>query len=195
MRQWPVIVNIMRNVPRQDTQPGKYSHLLVCTFKPFFTVAGFRLSSDESWVTALGRVNDESTWDPRTMPFRQNNSGMLQQSLAAEEESAKRRADASVARVNRPTSTEAGSLDGQVLGFEYDDGNIGSENVFFISCTTHAAIGFVNNVLDWCVAASFSKSNSSPPIISPLSSCRAHGAGNNVLAHLSQGRTLKSGKR
>lgn len=102
-------VNIMRDVPNQDTQPEKYSHLLVCMFKPFFTVADL----DCPGMTLGSLPWDELTTSPlRTAPFRQNISGLLQQSLAAEKESAKRRAVASAARVNRPSSTEGGSLGG-----------------------------------------------------------------------------------
>lgn len=88
MRHRPVIVNIVRGVPRQDTQPENHSYLLLCMYKPFFSVEDLRLPSDESWAASLRRVDHESAWDPQTKPFRLNIAGMLTKRLVADEQSA-----------------------------------------------------------------------------------------------------------
>lgn len=141
MRHRPVIVNIMRDVPHQDTQPENHCHLLLCMFKPFFFVNDLRLPSDESWAAALRRVYHKSTWDPQTKPFRLHITAMLRQGIAANEEPAKRRAAASAASASQTNSTEGERSQGEVFSSEYDAEDICTENVLLISRIGHAVIG------------------------------------------------------
>lgn len=88
---------------------------------------------------------------------------MLRKSLAADEESAKRRADASAARASQTNLTEGEPLQDEMISSEYDNDSIGTENVLN-SRVARAVIGFINDVLGWCFAAGFSKSNTPLPI-------------------------------
>lgn len=36
LREKPAMCNIMRDIPRQDTQPIAHARLLICMFIPFF---------------------------------------------------------------------------------------------------------------------------------------------------------------
>ncbi|MEP4214429.1 MAG: hypothetical protein ABJL35_03630 [Parasphingorhabdus sp.] len=146
MRSWAVIINIMRDIPRQDTQPETHSHLVICKFKLFFSLNDLRPPSDASWSTTLQRVEHDSSWDPRSRPFRLNVAGILEQRLAADEESAKRRADASAASPSQPNSNK-------LLNAGYDDDSAGTTSVLIVSRITQAVVAFINDVLDLCLTS------------------------------------------
>ena len=83
------MVNIMRDIPRVDTQKVAHCRLLLNMFLPFFDLDDLE-SSDESWTHAMRRVDETDAWDKRTKPFRLNLAAMLRQRIAADEERAKR---------------------------------------------------------------------------------------------------------
>ena len=56
-RQAPVMVNIMRDIPRVDTQEAAHCRLLLSMSLPFFDLDDLK-SSDESWTHATRRVDE-----------------------------------------------------------------------------------------------------------------------------------------
>lgn len=173
----------MRDIPRQDTQPDQHSQLLLCMFKPFFSVNDLRRPSDASWAALLLRVAPEPAWDPRTKPFRMNVVGMLKQRREADEESPMRRAAASAANANQPNSAEV-PLQCEVLNYEYDDNSVNKKSVLLISRIAQAVIAFVNDFLDRCLASGFCRSSTSPPISPLLATLRGCGTDTAALEHL-----------
>ena len=83
------MVNIMRDIPRADTQEVAHCRLLLFMFLPFFDLDDLK-SCDESWTHAMRRVDETDAWDKRTKPFRLNIAAMLRQRIAADEDRAKR---------------------------------------------------------------------------------------------------------
>ena len=79
------MVNIMRDIPRVDTQEVAHCRLLLCMFLPFFDLDDLK-SSDESWTHTMPRVDETDAWDKRAKSFRLN----IRQGIAADEERAKR---------------------------------------------------------------------------------------------------------
>ncbi|CAB1100401.1 unnamed protein product [Ectocarpus sp. CCAP 1310/34] len=62
VRRKAVMVNIMRDIPRADTQQEDHCRLLLCMFLPFFDLSNLK-NSDESWESAMQRVEDSDSWD------------------------------------------------------------------------------------------------------------------------------------
>lgn len=82
-----------------------------------------------------------------------------------------------------------------MLSASYDNDSINTENVLLISRIAQAVISFVNDVLDRCLRAGFSRSNTSPPINPSRTTDRTLGAGTAVLAHLTKGCTSVDGHK
>lgn len=82
------MANIMRDLPRADTQEVAHCRLLLCTFVPFFDLDDIK-AVDETWTAAKDRVEESGAWDARTLPFRLNIDGMLRQRIAADSRAAK----------------------------------------------------------------------------------------------------------
>lgn len=113
------MLNIMRDIPHQDTQPVAHARLLICMFVPFFDLDDLKLIG-ETWPVAFSRVEASSCWGSRTYPFRLNIAGMLIQKPAAAEETARRNAEKSIFSTPA-TSTNTSSADDVMLNFHGDD--------------------------------------------------------------------------
>lgn len=85
------MTNIMRDIPRKDTQPLAHARLLLCMFVPFFHLDDLK-TTGESWTAAFTRVETSHGWDSRKFPLRLNVKGIFAQKLAAAEDTAKRQA-------------------------------------------------------------------------------------------------------
>ena len=154
MREKPVMVNLMRDIPRSDTQPEAHCRLLVCLFVPFFELDDLK-AEDETWPDAKERVEHADLWDARTKPFRLNIAGMLRQRKAADEERKNREND-------NPTFTSQGQAlsDGEdeVILSAFDDGGIHDlEGISVIPVTRGRLLTkiFVDDAVDAFVSAGF----------------------------------------
>lgn len=78
------MANIMRDIPRADTQPVAHCRLLICMFVPFFGLPDLK-HVNETWPAAKDRYDASGAWDERTLPFRLNIDAMLKQHLSADE--------------------------------------------------------------------------------------------------------------
>lgn len=76
VRQKPLMVNIMHDVSRADTQPVAHSRIVLCMFLSFFDKDNFK-SADETWPAAMLRAEAAGLCDSRTEPFHLNVEGML----------------------------------------------------------------------------------------------------------------------
>ncbi|CAM9426660.1 unnamed protein product [Laminaria digitata] len=150
VRDSPAMLNIMRDVPRQDTQPVAHSRLVLCMFVPFFDLDDLRLPN-ESWPAAHARVESTGSWDSRTKPFRNNIAGILTQRLAADDESARRRAECPE---TDPSNQMSDDVQGDVFGGDYtDDHDLSS--VLPMSAWILRANIFVSDALDAFLRAGF----------------------------------------
>ena len=68
MRDRVVMVNIMRDIPREATQPLSHSRLLLCAFVLLFDLDDHR-HPVESWPSAHARVEATGGWDARRTLF------------------------------------------------------------------------------------------------------------------------------
>ncbi|CAB1096245.1 unnamed protein product [Ectocarpus sp. CCAP 1310/34] len=107
MRQGPVMVNIMRDIPRSDTKPEAHCRLLLCTFVTFFEQDDLKLVGD-SWTTAMANVEQHDRWDKhKAIPTK--HTGMLRLRIAADEEWANRKEEEAFVSGNRGQEIEMGS--------------------------------------------------------------------------------------
>lgn len=154
-RERSVLVNIMRDLPRQDTQPERHAQLLLCMFKPIFAIDDLRLPEDKSWTDALQRTEDSDQWDPRSITMRLNIRAMLTQRLAADEENARRKAELLAARERG----EGGEVEGDMFNMAWDDDNTTGDNVLPPAKNAHRVSAYVNDAVDSLLAAGFSRSD------------------------------------
>ena len=155
------MVNIMRDIPRVDTQEVAHCRLLLCMFLPFFNLDDLK-SNDESWPHAMRRVDETNAWDKRTKPFRLNIAAMLRQRIAADEERAKKVHQAFMLTTDRDVDNHTESemfLDDYGNSHDMDSGGIS-----VIPQTAHRLLTkiFVDTAYDTFVHAGFSGDDSSP---------------------------------
>lgn len=150
------MLNIMRDVPRADTQPIGHARLLLCMFVPFFSLGDLR-AEDETWPTAHIRAEEMEMWDARTKPFRLNIAGMLSQRLDADEESARKRTQ----DTSKSSANGHNELD-DVFNHDYDDDNDGTASVIPTSSKRLAVDSYVGDALHRFVQAGFIRDNSLP---------------------------------
>lgn len=153
-REKSVLVNIKRDFPRQDTRPEQYAQLMLCLFKPLFAIDDLRLPEETSYSDALQRTEDSNEWDPALFSMRSNIRAMLTQRLAADEETARRRAELLAARERG----EAGAyeVNGDVFNLACDDDDTTGTNVLPTATNAHRVSAYVNDALGSVRAAGFS---------------------------------------
>ncbi|CAB1108241.1 unnamed protein product [Ectocarpus sp. CCAP 1310/34] len=153
MRQGPVMVNIMRDIPRSDTKPEAHCRLLLCIFVALFELEDLKRVGD-SWTTAMANVEQHDRWDKRTKPFRLNIAGMLRQRIAADEERAYREEEEAFVSGSSGQGMEMGS-DGEDeiilndLGGDDDD----DQSVFLVTKQGILMQAFVHDAHDAFVSA------------------------------------------
>lgn len=157
MRERSVLVNIMRDFPRQDTQPEKHAILLLCMFKPIFDVRDLRRPVDKSWSDALQRTETANEWDPRSFTMRSNIRAMLTQRLAADEETARRREELFAARERGERDGDV--INGDIFNMACDDDDTTGTNVLPPSRNAHGVSAYVNEAVDSLLEAGFSRSD------------------------------------
>ncbi|CAB1117516.1 unnamed protein product [Ectocarpus sp. CCAP 1310/34] len=164
------MANIMKDVPRSDTQPVAHARLLICLFVPFFTLDDLK-RADETWPDALRRADDKNRWDPGTYPFRLNIQGMLAQKLAAAEETAKRHAERQL--LSEKTHALGDNMAGDVLLDSYGGEDEPGESVIPATVRRMLTDLFVNDAFRTFVAAGFNGDGSTRDASSPLLSGRS----------------------
>ena len=155
------MVNIMRDIPRVDTQEVAHCRLLLCMFLPFFNLDDLK-RNDESWPHAMRRVDETNAWDKQTKPFRLNIAAMLRQRIAADEERAKKVHQAFMSTTDRDVDNHTESemfLDDYGNSHDMDSGGIS-----VIPQTAHRLLTkiFVDTAYDTFFHAGFSGDDSSP---------------------------------
>lgn len=178
MRERPAMLNLMRDIPRSDTQPEAHCRLLLCLFVPFFELDDLK-ADDETWPDAKERVEQTGLWDARTLPFRLNIAGMLRQRKAADEERANRAND-------DPTFTSQGQAvrdeEDEVILSAFDDGgdhDLQGTSVIPVTRGRLLTKMFVDDAVDAFVAAGF-RGNDSVPDASDTSRPRRSSDGLNA---------------
>lgn len=148
----------MRDLPRQDTQPERHAHLMLCMFKPFFSTDDLRSPDESSWVVAMQRAEQSNQWDARSTTMRLNIKGMLRQRHAADEEMVRR---AEEARANAAAGRGGAFSDdeGEIINAACDEDDAEGSNVMPPTRNAHNVLAYVNNATDNCIRAGFSKSN------------------------------------
>ncbi|CAN0560933.1 unnamed protein product, partial [Ectocarpus sp. 12 AP-2014] len=169
LREKPAMVNIMRDIPRKDTQPVAHCRLLLCMFVPFFTLDNLK-ATGESWTDAYTRVDTSDAWDPRTHPLRLFVKGMLAQKLAAAEENAKRESQNASFNAS-PDQQQDNSDKAEVHLCDYGDDEPG-RSVIPTSARRLETEFFVNDALTSFLAAGFSGDDSLQDTAFPLLSGR-----------------------
>ena len=158
VRQTPTMVNLMRDIPRSDTQPVQHCRLLLCLFKPFFVLNDLK-GQDESWPEAKIRVEQHNLWDTRTKPFRLNIDGMLRQQLAADEDRAKKqRESAAASKAGHTGNDNDGEDEHYVHGGDSDDA-LGDESVIETTRGRLLTKIFVDEAVDAFVSAGFPRND------------------------------------
>lgn len=160
MRERSVLVNIMRDIPRQDTQPERHAQLLLCMFKPFFKTGDLRQPEDGSWSAAFRRTENSNQWDAQSTTMLKNIGGMLRQRLAADVEIARRREEARAARAAGVGGGGSPGDEDDIFNAAYGDDDTTGTNVMPPSRNAHSVLAYVNNAKDCCIAAGFSKNDS-----------------------------------
>ena len=188
IRDKPAMVNIMRDIPRSDTQPVANARLLICMFVPFFVLDDIK-PAGETWVEALARVNVQNTWDPRTYPFRLNIEGMVAQKIAAAEENARRRAEQQL-QMDRPDRA-GDDVTGEIALHPYGDDDSGV-SVIPTNARKILTDYFVKDAVRAFIAAGFSGDDSIPDDSSPLVSGRSREHASLDIAHIRGGIGVES---
>lgn len=158
-REESILVNIMRDVPRQDTQPENHAQLLLCLYKPFFKIHDLRLPDEASWAVALRRTEESGLWDQRSTSMRINIKGMLRQRHAADEEIARRRQEVREASAAGNGACGGADIDGDIFGADVDDTDPAGPNVMPPARNAHRVSAYVNNAVDRCLDAGFSRTD------------------------------------
>ena len=75
LREKPAMLNIMCEIPLEESQPDNFGRLILILFKPFFCARDLLPAGSSSWHSAYTDTSDIS-WDPKTKPFRANAKAM-----------------------------------------------------------------------------------------------------------------------
>ena len=172
MRTKPAMLNLMRDIPRSDTQPEAHCRLLLCLFVPFFELDDLK-TEDETWPDAKDRVEEADLWDARTKPFRLNIAGMLRQRLAADEERANREENEATFTSQRSVGSDG---DDDVILSSFDESgeqNLQGTSVIPVTRGRILTKIFVDEAVDAFVAAGFRGNDSVPDASSTAQPCRS----------------------